>query len=59
MYTVALLQKLNEIQEAIDIGDTERLHRMVGEVEEVILRVQRETPEQRRRESRSLSFRSA
>lgn len=53
METIALLQKLHAIQRAIDGQDTQTLHSLVAEAEELVRRMQRNSEEQRRRESRT------
>lgn len=52
METIALLQKLHAIQRAIDNQDTQTLHCLVTEAEELVRVMQRNTEEQRRRDSR-------
>lgn len=56
MDIAVLLQKLEEIQRAICTENSETLHRMVDDVEEMVLRAQRETPEQVRRMSRHVAI---
>lgn len=52
METIALLQKLHAIQRAIDDQDPLTLHCLVTEAEELVRLMQRNSEEQRRRESR-------
>ena len=52
METIALLQKLHSIHRAIDDQDASLLHRLVAEAEDLVRIMQRNTDEQRRRESR-------
>lgn len=51
METIALLQKLHAIHHAIDDQDTLALHTLVSEAEEIVRLMQRNSEEQRRRES--------
>jgi hypothetical protein len=53
METVALIQKLREIRKAIGYEDAAALRKLLDEAEVYAVRLQHETPEQMRRESRS------
>jgi hypothetical protein len=52
MHTVQLIQKLREIERALELEDRSIIRRLLIEAQECALRVQRETEEQTRRESR-------
>jgi len=52
MQTILLLQKLHAMKKAISTGDADTLDQLVQEAEELTLQIQRDSPEQRRRESR-------
>ena len=54
MATVALIQKLQDIKNSLGIESFATIHHMLNEAQEVALCIQRETPEQRRRDSRFL-----
>ncbi|HEY6488713.1 MAG: hypothetical protein WCC26_05805 [Terracidiphilus sp.] len=52
MHTVELIAKLRELDQALDREELPRLHTLVHEAQECALRVQHETGEQMRRDSR-------
>jgi hypothetical protein len=52
MHTVQLIRKLREIERALEVEDLSTIRNLVIEAEQCALRVQRETEEQTRRESR-------
>jgi hypothetical protein len=52
MNTVILLQKLTEIELALDRGESATLRKMLHDAQQCALQLQRESPEQRRRDSR-------
>jgi hypothetical protein len=52
MHTVQLIQKLREIERALELEDRSIIRHLLIEAQECALRVQRETEEQTRRESR-------
>jgi predicted transcriptional regulator len=57
MNTVVLLEKLNKIERALDIEERATIRELLREAQQCALQLQRETPEQMRRDSRS-SFHS-
>jgi hypothetical protein len=52
MYIVLLLQKLREIEGALELEERATLRKMVAEAQQYAIDLQRETPEQMRRDSR-------
>jgi uncharacterized membrane protein len=52
MNTVILLQKLTEIEQALDREEKATLRKMLRDAQQCALQLQRESPEQRRRDSR-------
>ena len=52
MYTVLLIEKLKEIEQALDLGDCTFVRQMLAEAQQYAVQLQRETPEQLRRDSR-------
>jgi hypothetical protein len=52
MYIVLLLQKLREIEGALEREERAVLRKMVAEAQQYAVDLQRETPEQMRRDSR-------
>lgn len=52
MNTVELIAKLKELEQALDLEERSQLHILVHEALECALRVQHETGEQMRRDSR-------
>ncbi|MGA7110107.1 MAG: hypothetical protein WBV28_21470 [Terracidiphilus sp.] len=52
MHTVQLIQKLREIERALEVGDLSTIRSLLIEAEKCALRVQQETEEQTRRQSR-------
>ena len=52
---IMLMQKLREMKESLGEKSLAKIHVMLNEAEEHALRIQRESPEQARRESRRQS----
>lgn len=52
MDTVSLLQKVDELEQAIGVEGPTALRRLAAELRECALEVQRHSPEQARRDSR-------
>jgi hypothetical protein len=52
MNTVVLLQKLGEIERALDVEERATIRKMVLDAQQCALQLQRESPEQMRRDSR-------
>jgi hypothetical protein len=52
MNTVLLLQKLDEIERALDVEERATIRKMVLDAQQCALEIQRESPEQMRRDSR-------
>jgi hypothetical protein len=52
MNTVVVLQKLNEIERALDVEERATIRKMLLDAQQCVLQLQRESPEQRRRDSR-------
>ena len=52
MNTIELIQKLHDIERSIGVEDSSSLRRKVVEALECAVRIQRESPEQLRRQSR-------
>ena len=52
MNTVALLQKLDEIERALDGDERATIRKLVLDAQQCALQLQRESPEQMRRDSR-------
>ncbi len=55
MDTILLLQKIRQIQHSLGEVSLATIHQMLREAEEYALRIQRDSPEQLRRESRVFS----
>jgi hypothetical protein len=53
MHTVLLIQKIREIKDSLGEVSFARIHQMLNEAEQYALSIQRESPEQMRRMSRS------
>jgi hypothetical protein len=52
MNTVVVLQKLNEIERALDVEERATIRKMLVDAQLCVLELQRESPEQMRRDSR-------
>lgn len=52
MYAVLLLEKLKEIERSLEFGDSVSLRKMLADAQYYAVQLQRETPEQMRRDSR-------
>jgi hypothetical protein len=52
MNTVVLLQKLRDLERALDVEERATIRRMVLDAQLCVLQLQRESPEQMRRDSR-------
>lgn len=52
MYTVLLIEKLKEIERTLDHGDCASIRKMLADAQYYALQLQRESPEQMRRDSR-------
>jgi hypothetical protein len=52
MNTVVLLQKLTDLERALDVEERATIRRMVLDAQLCVLQLQRESPEQMRRDSR-------
>jgi len=55
MNTVVLLEKLNKIELALDVEERATIRALLREAQQCALELQRETPEQMRRDSRANS----
>lgn len=53
MNTVVLLEKLNKIELALDVEERATIRELVRDAQQCALQLQRETPEQMRRDSRA------
>ncbi len=53
MNTISLLQKLQELEQAVGVEGVVTLRRMVADARECALEIQRNSPEQLRRNSRA------
>ena len=54
MYTVQLIEKLKQIEQALDLGDRTVIRQMLAEAQEYAVLLQRQSPEQLRRDSRAV-----
>jgi uncharacterized membrane protein len=54
MNTVVLLEKLNKIERALDVEERATIREMLRDAQQCALQIQRETPEQMRRDSRAV-----
>ena len=54
MYTVLLIEKLQEIERALDLDDCTVIRKMLAEAQQYAVLLQRESPEQMRRDSRAV-----
>jgi hypothetical protein len=52
MYAVLLIEKLKEIERSLEFGDSMSLRKMLADAQYYAVQLQRETPEQMRRDSR-------
>ena len=52
MNTVALIEKLNKIERALDVEEHDTIRELLRDAQQCALQLQRETPEQMRRDSR-------
>lgn len=52
MYTVLLIEKLREIERTLDLGDRAAIRKMLADAQYYAVQLQRESPEQMRRDSR-------
>jgi hypothetical protein len=53
MNTIVLLKKLNKIERALDVEERATIRELPREAQQCALQLQRETPEQMRRDSRA------
>jgi hypothetical protein len=53
MNTVVLLEKLNKIERALDVEEHATIREMLRDAQQCAIQLQRETPEQMRRDSRA------
>ncbi len=53
MNTVALIEKLNKIERALEAGESATIRELLRDAQQCALQLQRETPEQMRRDSRA------
>lgn len=53
MNTVVLLEKLNKIERALDVEEPATIRALVRDAQQYALQLQRESPEQMRRDSRA------
>lgn len=52
MNTIALLEKLNKIERALEVEERGTIRELLRDAQQCALQLQRETPEQMRRDSR-------